>query len=200
MKEKTANDKKNYKRQRVKIYFLEAAKEIISSEGVENISVRKVADIAGYSYATIYNYFSDLNELLCEVKVSMINDIAEWLQKKMQQSTYDIEGIKKLFGVYISYYFKNPNIFRFFYLHSLEKPDKRMADGVEEPDYSEMWKETFRGLVIEGKLQEKDIEVLSKIFIYSIHGMLVLSLSYNGDLTEENVYKDIEKIVDYLLK
>jgi hypothetical protein len=47
MKVKAADDKKVLKKQRIKTYFLEAAKEIIMNDGVENISVRKVADIAG---------------------------------------------------------------------------------------------------------------------------------------------------------
>ena len=193
------DDKKNLKRQRIKMYFLEAAKEIIINKGVENVSVRKVADIAGYSYATVYNYFADLNALLWEVKAVMVNDLNESIQKKMDQSLYDINGIKRLFRVYIAYYFENPNIFKFFYLCSLNKPDEKTTESLSEPDYNEMWKETFKHFIITGKLQEKDIEVVAKIFIYSMHGMLTLCFSNNGSLTEQNIYKDIEKMVDYLL-
>lgn len=196
---KTANDKKDYKRQRIKGYFLEAAKEIIINEGVENVSVRKVADIAGYSYATIYNYFRDVNELLWEVKGVMINDLIEVIQKKMQKAVYDTAGIKSLFRAYTAYYFENPNVFKFFYLHSINRPNAGTDDGVAEADFGAMWTETFKGFVLDGKLQERDIEVVAKIFIYTMHGLLTLSFSNNGDLTEENVYKDLDKIVDYLL-
>ena len=85
MKEKTAEDKKIRKKQRIRTYFLEAAREIILNDGVESVTVRKVADMAGYSYATIYNYFSDLNQLHWEVKKLMINDIVEALYKKMAE-------------------------------------------------------------------------------------------------------------------
>ena len=57
MKEKTTEDKKALKKQRIKTYFLEAAKEIIINDGVENISVRKVADMAvgdGWVYPTYH--------------------------------------------------------------------------------------------------------------------------------------------------
>jgi len=63
-----------------------------------------------------------------------------------------------------------------------------------------MWKETFRGFVLEGKLHETEIEVVAKLFIYGMHGMLTLCLSNNGELTEEIVYQDLGKMVDYLLK
>lgn len=38
-------------------YFVDATAEIIEEEGVENVTIRKVADRAGYNSATIYNYF-----------------------------------------------------------------------------------------------------------------------------------------------
>ena len=52
-------DKKEIQRQRMMKYFIEAGKQIILEEGVKNVTVRKVADLAGYSYATLYNYFED---------------------------------------------------------------------------------------------------------------------------------------------
>ena len=198
--ERAADDKQSFKRQRIKMYFLEAAKEIIINEGVENVSVRKVADMAGYSYATIYNYFTDINDLLWDVKGVMIKDLVELIQKKMHQSVYDIDGIKRLFGTYIAYYFENPNVFKFFYLHQQGKPVKKPEEAEADPDYDEMWKETFKGFVLEGILDEKDIEAVAKIFIYSIHGMLTLCFSYNGSLTEEKAYEDMEKMVEYLLR
>ena len=191
-----SKDKQDIKRNRIRNYFLDAAKEIIINEGVDNVSVRKVADIAGYSYATIYNYFSDLNELLYDVKRVMINDLAGYIQEKTEKA-YDKEGIKRMFRIYIAYFFENPNIFKFFYFHQT----KPVTDSeISEPDYSMMWADTFREFVLEGKLKENDIEAVAKIFIYSMLGMLTLSFSNNGDLTEENVYRDLDKIVEFLLK
>lgn len=45
-------------------YFIDAANQIIENEGIESVTIRKVADIAGYNSATLYNYFNDLNHLL----------------------------------------------------------------------------------------------------------------------------------------
>ncbi len=199
MDEKTVDDKRNLKRERIKMYFIEAAKEIIINEGYASVSVRKVADMAGYSYATIYNYFADLNELMWEVKEVMVEELVEALQKKMQRTTYDIEEVKKGIRIYTEYYFKNPNVFEFFYFCPLSKPDNKTADKKEVPDFDAIWKETFKGLVLEGRLREQDIEVVAKTFIYAIHGLIMLSFSNNGDLTEKKVYEELDKIVDFIL-
>ena len=198
-KEQIIEDKKDLKRQRIKMYFLEATKELIINEGVENVSVRKVADIAGYSYATIYNYFEDVNELLWNVRSLIIQDIALYMQNKIIEPLYDLEGIKKLLRTYISYYFENPNVFKFFYFHQLSKRGGLKQGTEGEPNFEEIWKEALKGFVMDGTLQETNVEVISKIFIYTMHGMIAISLSDNDGLTEENVYKDLERIIDYLL-
>lgn len=198
-RERMVDEKKNLKKERIKMFFLEAAKEIIVEEGVENISVRKVADLAGYSYATIYNYFEDLNELLWDVRNLLIGDIAGYMQKKINEPLYDLGGIKKLLKVYMSYYFENPNVFKFFYFYKLIKPSKRVEEN-GGLNFEEIWSQTFKGFVLNGTLQESDIEVISKIFIYSMHGMITISFSYNEELTEEKLNKELEQIIEYVLK
>lgn len=197
--ERAADDKKNLKRQRIKTYFLEAAKEIIIKEGYEKVSVRKVADMAGYSYATIYNYFRDLNELLWEVKEAMIEDIFEALRKEAGLKTYDIGGMKAGFRAYIEYYFKNPNIFKFFYFYPHTRPREKAPAEKGEPDFAAMWRKTFKELILEGKLRMEELEIAAKTIIYAMHGLIMLCLSNNGDLTEENVYKEMDRLVDYIL-
>ena len=199
MKEKTTEDKKILKKQRIRTYFLEAAGEIILKEGVESVTVRKVADIAGYSYATIYNYFTDLNQLLWEVKKLMINDIVEALYKKMAGTAKDVDGIKKSFKMYVEYFLENPNVFKFFYFHHLGKPAEETGENEEDPDFDAMWKETFKELVISGKIRAEDIEVLARTLIYAVHGLITLYFSEDVDYKGEDVYCELDKVIEYIL-
>ncbi len=200
MDEKKTTEKRNLKRNRGKMFFLQAAKEMITREGVESVSVRKVADAAGYSYPTLYNYFEDLNELLWETKLFMIHELMEALQRKMHDPIEDKEGIKNVFKTYMEYYLTNPNVFRFFYFYSVHKPSRESEDAFADPDYGAMWKETFKSFVLSGRLKPEDIEAVAKISIYAIHGMLTLSFSKNGELSDQaSLYRDLDKIVDYLL-
>ena len=197
----TMEDKKDFKKQRTKSYFLNATKEIIVHEGVENVTVRKVADITGYSYATLYNYFADLNELLWDVKHHMIkHDLVESISRKLPKKLLDFKDIKKLFKVYVEYYLENPNVFKFFYFYQLSRPENKDKDFESEPDFNAMQKQTFQSFVADGTLHEKDVEVVGKIFIYAMHGMLMLYFSNQDNLTEHDIYDDLDKMVDYLLK
>lgn len=52
------------KRNEIVSSFVRAATEIMKNDGVEEVSIRRVSSIAGYSSATLYLYFEDLNELI----------------------------------------------------------------------------------------------------------------------------------------
>lgn len=44
-------------------YFINATIELMEKEGIENLTIRKVAEQAKYNSATLYHYFSNLDEL-----------------------------------------------------------------------------------------------------------------------------------------
>ncbi len=200
MEEKIRTDKQERKRSRVKLYFLQAAKEIIALEGVDGVTVRKVADVAGYSYPTLYSYFEDLNELLWETKRYMVLELVEVFQEKFQPTLREMD-IKDVFKTYMEYYLENPNVFKFFYFFQIQRPRQVSIDAIAEPDIGAMWNETLQGYVKSGRLRAADIEAVAKTCIYAIHGLLTLSFSNNGDLGDtKNLFRDLDQIVDYLLK
>ena len=144
------------KRDRVSKLFIDIAKEMILKEGIQSVSVRKIADEAGYSYATIYNYFDDLSALLWAVKKDMIQDLIEWMK---DINISDLDGIKNVFHRYIEYYITYPNVFKFFYFYTL---DVSIEEIENEFNFNQLWNSTFSVIMVEYQLTIKDIEVISK--------------------------------------
>ncbi len=190
-------DKQSVKNERVKSYFVQAAKEIIMRDGVESVSVRKVADLAGYSYATIYNYFADLNALLLEVKTAMIWDIIAYMSGIQRENICGINDIKKLNRRYLDYYLEHPHVFRFFYSYRLNSEPGAAA--ALPFDFTSRWHDTYKGLVISGTIRDSDVEIIAKTIIYAMHGMLALFFSDNS-LTQELLYSELDKVTEYVLK
>ena len=52
------------KKKRMLTYFIKSAQDIMTAEGMQGITLRKVADGAGYNNATLYNYFDDLDHVV----------------------------------------------------------------------------------------------------------------------------------------
>ena len=193
---KETTEKQTLKSQRVRAYFVQAAKKIILEEGVENVSVRKVADAAGYTFSTIYNYYGNQNELLQDVKADMIKDLVQHMGETRPSKVSDVEDIKKQYRLYVEYFIQNPNVFSFFYSYRLHPVQKEPA---EVPDFSSQYLETYRGFAERGIIRESEIPVLAKTFIYSLHGLLALYFSDNG-MTVQMLYEELDRVADFLLR
>ena len=57
------------KKKRIMNFFMDAAEKIARKDGIENLSIRNIADEAGYNSATLYNYFENLDQLIAFVVV-----------------------------------------------------------------------------------------------------------------------------------
>ena len=55
---------KDLKKRRMLSYFIRSTQNIIKEDGISGVTLRKVAQGAGYNVATLYNYFEDLDQLV----------------------------------------------------------------------------------------------------------------------------------------
>jgi len=178
----------------VKNGFIQAAKKIVLQEGVEGVSVRKVAQATGYSYATIYHYFTDLNALLLSVKEQMVDDVAAHFAAGGNAPFRSADDLKQINRAYVQYYLERPNVYHFFYHYRFEN--------ATAPDYDlkfqDGWLLAYSAFVEDGLLRQQDVIIVAKTVIYAIQGLLALHFSSNG-LTREKLFQDMDDIADYLL-
>ena len=77
------------KKKRMLTYFIKSAQDIMTAEGMQGITLRKVADGAGYNNATLYNYFDDLDHVVlyaCLKYLSLYNNsVAKELKSVIPQ-------------------------------------------------------------------------------------------------------------------
>lgn len=60
-------------------YFRDAALKIIHEEGIDKVTARKVADLAGYNQATLYSYFENLKHLILFACIDYLGEYLEAL-------------------------------------------------------------------------------------------------------------------------
>jgi AcrR family transcriptional regulator len=107
---------------RIRQYFVEAAKSLVIADGVSNVTVRKIAEIAGFSYATIYNYFRDINHLLWHVLMSFIEDTVQFLEPHLGSKPYTLGKIKEIYQEYVRYFLQRPNVLDLIIAHQIGEP------------------------------------------------------------------------------
>ncbi len=186
------------KKERTQKEILEAAKGIVHEKGHEAVTVRYLAEVTGYSYTNLYYYFKDVNALLWTLRLDMIEDMITELTSIPFTKDDPAEEITGAFYCYIDYFFKYPNVFRFFYFYPFVQPDGDNSYQKLEERFSNMWNTSFARLIQEGLIQPDHVEIVAKTIIYALQGMIMLSFSSNGTTNQDDIKAELTRIVSYL--
>lgn len=185
-----------HKQKRITAKFIQVTRDLVVNEGYESVTVRKVAHLAEYTFPALYHYFEDFDHLMVLTKAEMIRDAVNAIQHNIQKNGSESD-LPNTFKTYIRYYIENPNIFRFFNYHIT--PDKYQTLLMNEtPDFNQLYTRSLAEYVKSGKLKSSDIEVFAKTVIFTIHGMIALSFSNNGDLNEDSIMKQFDHILSFI--
>ncbi len=177
-------DAKNVKKEFVKSKFIDATKTIILQDGVLNVTVRRIAEITGYSYATIYHYFRDLNELLLETKLSMIRDMTVPGSMQAVGPEDPLEQKKRQARQMAGFFIDNPNVFGFFYQYKMDESNATAMRSLElEASYYNDFCAVCRK---RGYMRGGYPSNLGDAITYTVFGSITIYLSNNG-LTKEEV-------------
>jgi AcrR family transcriptional regulator len=131
---KDSESRAQLRQHRTMRYFIEAAEEIVEKDGVKAVTVRKVAEMAGYTSATLYNYFDDLNHLIFFTAMRYLEAYRKE-QAAKANSRIDAEEIYyRVLDVFIKHALAHSDIFNVLY--------KVTRDGKAE-EYARQYYEIF---------------------------------------------------------
>ena len=160
-------EKKQIQEQRIKSYFIQATKEILKGEGLKCISVRNIADKAGYSYATLYNYFKDVQELIFECVKDFQDECEEIVGIETEKIPEGKDKIKAITKSYIKFFVQYPGIFDLFFL-------EKISDiGSKQPTI-----ELIRTFLDRLCLDEWDYCVSQKLFTFEEAELVKIEINY----------------------
>jgi len=112
--------------------ILAAACELLEREGIDSISVRKIAKAVGITPMGIYNHFPSLEALLVAVYEKGVDKLARLMWKGIIRAESPAEKLRSLVSSYISFGIKNPHYYSllfgsaFIQKYSWEEPPRRL--------------------------------------------------------------------------
>ena len=101
--------------------FLSCTRQIIDREGLDALTIRRVAQCAGFNSATLYLYFKDIDELITMACIGYLEDYFHTLTEEFPEDTDPRAHYRRVWRVFITQAFAHPEIFLhlFFRQHSL---------------------------------------------------------------------------------
>lgn len=123
------NERAKLKKSRMMKYFIDAANQIIKEEGVKAVNIRNTAHLAGYSSATLYNYFDNLTHLVFLATFNQLEEYNKAVSLYISDCSNSIEVYMKVCKCFCDYSYEKPEIYELlFFAHNDGKFDNYIEE------------------------------------------------------------------------
>lgn len=178
-------ERREREKEALRTLILEAARDIVSEEGLTALSMRAIADRIEYSPATLYLYFRDKDELIGEVVRTGFQRLHEQMAAEVGSipEADDLEQFRAMGLAYARFALENTAYFRVMFelpaVAQLECPCPAVGEGVSmtgEPSFDSVTAAVERA-VEAGLVEMPDAFRGALIGWGLIHGLTSLYLS-----------------------
>lgn len=187
---------KDLRKKRTVAFFVSAACQVIEDEGLNALSVRKVADLAGYHYATLYSYFKDIYELKFLAALKFMDDIYVYISNFTKDVEFEsplahYQQIRKA----VSYFaFEHQDAYRLINFTYFGDNTPEVISKLIESKASLLEGEAFRKTAEQFGISKKRAELLNIIIRSIFH-------SYFTGFSEKRFQKDKDEVIKiYMLE
>lgn len=176
------------KQEEIKNLILETARNIISKEGIQGLSIRKITNAMDYSPAIIYHYFKDKNQIIETIVNEGFGQIFASISSVKRNENEPAKEMKELFLNYIKVALSIPEEYKAVMLNddpSILKRTGLLEKGISEKSATMkvLCDNLGRG-VEQGFYAPCDTELTAQIIWTATFG-LVVKLLIEKDLPED---------------
>jgi len=200
-----SKERRQRERDEFRVKIMNAARDLFAAEGIEAVSMRKIADAVEYSTTVIYQHFADKESLLREICREDFASLAETFGEIAHVPDV-IERIEKIGLAYGRFGIENPNHYRLMFM----TPYKKLAEGEEcgkgnpDEDGYAFVRHTVSEAIAAGRLRDglEDPELVSQMLWSAVHGLVSLQITKGNDawLEWRPFEKRIKAMLDTLLR
>lgn len=194
-------DRKKKNREELKSLIVNSACRIINTEGIDNLTMRKIATMIDYTPTTIYKHFKNKAELLSsivsETTIEISNNMKALQDSKLRPDEYFLYG----FEIYIKMMIGKSEHFKATIMNDMNSEQKFeifSKDILRNPAVFNISSCISQGIQ-EGIFEDGNIEELTRYVWISIYG-LISRLILEPGMSDESHTEIIKHYLRFLLK
>lgn len=161
--------------------FIDAAMKIIEEEGVEGVSIRKVATLTGYNSATLYSYFQNLDHLILLACIKFLKEYVDGLDEHISVAKDELEKFTLIWDFFCECSFKHPEIYQATFFSKLDFNRKDFENFYEIKEFYEIYPEEIN------ETFPKLYKMILKLDIYERNKILLIDLSRKGYISPSHI-------------
>jgi AcrR family transcriptional regulator len=186
--------------QQLRELILDAAQDIIDRKGLAGLSAREIARTIGYSPGTIYNMFTNLDDVVLSVEARVLDALDKRLREVPDDSANPDRRIVEIAHTYLSFTRENPRLWNLLFEH-------HMPAGTALPDWYQKKLEGLMGHVERALAHhfppgsEADRQRATRVLWAGVHGITSLSTADKlSVVTTETAGRLIDDLVGTYLR
>ncbi|MBI1424483.1 MAG: TetR family transcriptional regulator [Gammaproteobacteria bacterium] len=185
-----------HSRDEIQAMAIQAAITILSEQGLQGLSTRKVASAIGYTAGTLYLVFKNLDELILQVNAASLDELHVWMQDALAKNKAPQAQLLGLAHAYLS--FARENFARWSLMFTHQMPVE-----MHLPDWFHDKVRTLFALVVKplqqinASLTLEQYRQATHVLWSSVHGVCELGLNDKLALGGEI---QAEELIDAMVK
>lgn len=179
-------ERRERERDDVRAKIMNAARDLFAAEGIEAVSMRKIAEAVEYSPTVIYQHFTDKESLLREICRADFATLAEAMAQIAGMAD-PIERIRQIGMAYGKFGVAYPNHYRLMFMtefhHDKNEPEETCGKGDPDEDAYAFVKKTVVEAIEAGRFRDglTDYELISQTLWAGMHGLVALQITKGND-------------------
>lgn len=195
-------DRKSIRHERRKKYFIKAAMELLREGDETQLTAKNIAEKAGYSAASLYDYFDNLDHLIIMSVDEYMAEIGESMDSEMNKCERVTDEIKAAYLVYSRYFLDNPALFKTIFMTGTAKA-RFSSDPTLMPKFHKMGMERLEALEEfekEMSLQSGEALKIEHILTPNMFGVLYMYYFGMYEFSKEEIISLMERNIELVLK
>jgi AcrR family transcriptional regulator len=178
-------ERRERERDEVRTKIMDAARDLFAKEGIEAVSMRKIAEAVEYSPTAIYQHFLDKESLLREICKEDFGNLAGTLNEIAREDD-PIKRIEQIGLAYCRFGVAYPNHYRLMFMTPFTKKldeEEECGKGNPDEDAYAFVKHAVTQGIESGRFREDltDPDLVTQILWAGVHGMVSLQITKEKD-------------------
>lgn len=171
-------ERKAREKEALKLLILKGAKKLFLERGIEQTTIRNIADEIDYSVGTVYVYFKDKNAILHDLHSIGFQELGGYFTELFSIKD-PMERLRKMGFTYLKFAMENSEMYDLMFIvkapmEFIESTEKEAW--TEGADTFNALKKTVEECMNEGHFEGHSLEALSFMIWSLVHGMCCLEI------------------------
>jgi len=185
--------------------IIKAVRSLIKTGGAREITLRKVAEKAGFSTTVVYNLFQNKATLITQAMDSDLLDLVKAMRNSIDAKLPLLENIRRVGRAYVTFGMRHPDQYALVFMERrphapVESSHVEHGNSMQDP-YAFAC-QLFVDLAATGAIPADQAEAMAQIYWEGLHGMVSLRLVF-GDgeawFEHDEFNRHLDALIDVLL-